>query len=541
MLKQIRKSIPYFILAMLIAGVATFLEGYVVIKVMSLFDLALDQEMESFRAIASTTIILAIFLVPLTMLLSYAKGLYKKKTLIILKSYYIESVYQKNISAFQKENNAKYISSLTNDFNTLEVNLVDTAYDVGYALASFFVGVWIMSTISPWVLLIAIIVVLLNILLSNQMTKPIAHQIKERSDMFDDYTSYIKEVLSAFQIIKSNNLIAMVKANFNKTSGEVQQKGYVIDRMSTFLFAAQNAMIFINYIIVIIVVGFLMLMGKVTMGGVVLTLQALEKIMVPLSTLGESIPKLFTVKDLIIKIEKTLQNEDDYKETIALSNFNDKIQFQEVDFSYGEGNILNNVNITLKEGGKYLIIGPSGGGKSTLLKLLRKYFPPTAGEIMLDNHPFKDIKKEDYFGLVSNIEQQVFLFEDTLRNNITLYKSYPEEEIQEAIRKSGLTDLMSKLSEGLDTMIYENGKNISGGEKSRVVIARGLLSRASIIFLDEAFASLDMQKAKEIEKNLLALEKITIINVSHVIFEETKVQYDEIFLVKNGQVKKLSA
>ncbi|MEG0387470.1 MAG: ABC transporter ATP-binding protein, partial [Niameybacter sp.] len=166
-------------------------------------------------------------------------------------------------------------------------------------------------------------------------------------------------------------------------------------------------------------------------------------------------------------------------------------------------------------------------------KLLRKYFNPTKGEILIDGKNLRDIKKQDFFAQVANVEQQVFIFEDTLRNNITLYKDYTTEEIKEAIVKSGLSDFVEALPNGLDTMIYDNGKNISGGERSRVVIARGLLAQASIIFLDEAFAALDMERAKEIEKSILALEDVTVINVSHVLFKDTSSQYDKILKVNH--------
>ena len=151
---------------------------------------------------------------------------------------------------------------------------------------------------------------------------------------------------------------------------------------------------------------------------------------------------------------------------------------------------------------------------------------------MLDGKPLNRIKKEDYFSLIANVEQQVFIFEDTLRNNITLYKEYSEKEIQQAIEVAGLSTFVQNLPNGLDTMIYDNGKNISGGERSRIVIARAMLAKASILFMDEAFAALDMERAREIEQTILNLKNITVINVSHVIFKDTKSQYDKVFHVK---------
>lgn len=235
-------------------------------------------------------------------------------------------------------------------------------------------------------------------------------------------------------------------------------------------------------------------------------------------------------------MDDSLKNHDDYDETIHLDLFGNSIELRDISFSYGESEILKDVNLDLIKGEKYLVVGPSGGGKSTLLKLLRKYFNPTKGEILIDGKNLKDVKKSSYFNNISNVEQQVFLFEDTLKNNITLYKEYSEEEINLAIKRAGLMDFVEGLQDGIETMIYDNGKNISGGERSRVAIARGLLSKSDIIFLDEAFASLDSKVAKEIENTLLDLEGVTIVNVSHVIFDETKNRYDKVFVVKNKAV-----
>ena len=183
-----------------------------------------------------------------------------------------------------------------------------------------------------------------------------------------------------------------------------------------------------------------------------------------------------------------------------------------------------------------MLVGPSGGGKSTLLRLLRKYFLPQNGEILIDEIPLKDIRKDQYFANIANIEQNVFIFEDTARNNLTLYKEYDEADIERAIEMAGLKEFVSGLPEGLDTVIYDNGKNISGGERSRIAIARGLLNNAEIMFLDEPFANLDAETAAAIEKNILDLPGVTVINVSHVVFRENQDRYDGRYLVSEKKV-----
>ena len=119
---------------------------------------------------------------------------------------------------------------------------------------------------------------------------------------------------------------------------------------------------------------------------------------------------------------------------------------------------------------------------------------------------------------MANVEQHIFLFEDSLRNNLTLYKNYSDEELNAAIEAAGLNDFVLKQPDGLEQLILDNGKNVSGGEKARIAIARGLLRQSDILLLDEAFASLDDEVAKSIEQRLLALDDVTVIQVSHVVF-----------------------
>jgi ATP-binding cassette subfamily C protein len=242
------------------------------------------------------------------------------------------------------------------------------------------------------------------------------------------------------------------------------------------------------------------------------------------------------VKAIFQRLDQSLEIKDQYRESIPFHTLKQTIAFQDVSFSYDDMPVLEDVNFSLQKGQKYLVIGPSGGGKSTVLRLLRKYLNPSQGFITVDDAILKDIIKTDYFSKIAHIEQNVFLFEDTLRNNLTLFKDYSDEHIHQAIARAGLKEFVSSNPEGLEYMLYDNGKNVSGGEKSRIAIARGLLNNAEIMLLDEAFASLDYDRVKDIETTLLNLEDITLINVSHVIVPENKARYDAILMVANLSV-----
>jgi len=534
MLKKYAKILPYLFLALIIAAISSILFGYVTIKMMKLLDFALNGEVETMKQKAPELLLFAALLVPVGILVAISNNYYKRKANSSLKKYYITKVFNKNIAEFQKENNAKYISAMTNDFNTLEDNLITGIYSVCEGFVNFLVGIWLLSTVDARMILLALVLIIINLILSIVTRKPIKKAYKERSDLFDGYTSYIKEILSAFHIVKNYNLQDKVTEDYYHKSDEIQHKGFVIERMLSYIYSFQHLFVNGSLYGVISGIGYLAVVGKVTPGGLLLVVEGIQRMMWPLFNISENLPKLFSSGDLIKKIEKTLENTDTYVETVDLPEFKKEIEFKDVEFCYEDEEqlILSDINLRVKKNGKYLIVGPSGGGKSTLLKLFRKYFNPTGGKVFIDGYDLRDVKRDQYFKLVANIEQQVFIFEDTIKNNITLYKEYSNQEIADAISASGLTEFVNQKPEGLNSIIYDNGKNISGGERSRIVIARALLNKASILFMDEAFASLDMERAREIEKTILGLKDITVINVSHVIFKDTRELYDRVVTVR---------
>jgi ATP-binding cassette subfamily B protein len=536
MKKSISRSWPYLLLALAVLTIVVSLEGYITIKMMTIIDAALAGQIDMLKAEAFKISIAISMTLIFGILASYTRGLYLYKSLVNIKMDYVEGLFGKNINEFQAENNAIYLSAITNDMNSIEKNYFEGIYSVGNSFIAFIVAFIVIASVSPMALFLGASISIVSGLLAIVVAKPLQRHEKQRSDLFQGYTSYIKEVLSAFQIVKANNLDDKVREDFSNKSKDIQEKRFIIDRIHTYILSLQSFLMNGSFIVIMIITCLMALRGTITAGAVILIINNMSRVIYPLRELGEWFPKIFSVKGIFEKMDASLQNQENYLETIGMDAFNECIEFKDVSFAYGDKVVLSNINLSLKRSEKYLIIGPSGGGKSTLLKLLRKYFNPTKGQILIDGKNLKDIKKRDYFNILANIEQEVFLFEDSLRNNICLYKEYGEDEIELAIERAGLSQFVKSLPEGLDTMIYDNGKNISGGERSRVAIARGLLAKSDIIFLDEAFASLDAQVAREIEETLLELEDITIVNVSHVLFEETKDRYDKVLVVKDKSV-----
>jgi ATP-binding cassette subfamily C protein len=493
--------------------------------------------MSGFATYATDLAILLSAQIPLRLLFSFLRGRFIKNTLLKMKTEYIKKVFGKNINEFNKENNAKYISALTNDFNLIEIDYITGILKVLEGITNFLTGVIIIIIISPIILAVGIFVILVSVAISSIATRPVKKKNKERSTLLEEYSAFTKEVLSAFNIIKTNDLETRVSETFKKQSDKVQSKQYQIDKLISFVYALNNVNFGFTVFALLLTVSYLAITGIATIASVVVIIQNTFNIVGPIAELAEALPKIITSNALFEKIDASLKNVEDYKETKSFDGFKKKIELKNVSFSYDNDLVLDDITLSFEKGKKYLVVGPSGGGKSTILRLLRKYFNPAKGTILIDGVNLKDIKKVDYFNKIANIEQQVFLFEDTLKNNLTLYKNYTNQEIMDAIKRAGLDDFLKNHAEGLKYKIVDNGKNVSGGEKSRIAIARGLLNKADIILLDEAFASLDYNKAKEIEDSILVLNNVTIINVSHVKIKENLAKYDVVYSVNNKDVK----
>jgi len=536
MRKSILKAVPILIIAGIIATLGFIVDGLMSLQMMKAIDAVTQMDREAFQNQILLLFGFALLFVPINLGVAFFKGLYKRRAIVYAKRHYMEKVFQKEINKFQSENTAVYLSTLTNDVANIEMNYIDGIFEVVINVMNFIVGIFIIAYVSPIALVAGLVLGVVGTIISIVMSKPLQMHQEHRSAFYTTYTSYIKEFLSAFHIIKSNNLYCKVKADFYKKSEDIQEKGYQIDKIISYISAMQTFMMYFMMYGLLSFSVFLAIRGDLSLGGVVLIVNNTEKIMFPLMQISEWLPKIISSKGIFNKIQLLLDDNVNNEETIAISEFEQAIHFDRVSFSYETQEVLSNVSFKLNKGEKYLIVGPSGGGKSTLLKLIRKYFNPLNGDIKIDNQDIRQITKETYFQQLANIEQQVFIFEDTVKNNLCLYKNYSDLELQLAIKRAGLSDFVESHPDGLDHMLYDNGKNISGGEKSRIAIARGLLQHAKIIILDEAFASLDSSIAREIEKTLLALEDVTVINVSHVIFEESKKSYDQVFMVKNKGV-----
>lgn len=213
------------------------------------------------------------------------------------------------------------------------------------------------------------------------------------------------------------------------------------------------------------------------------------------------------------------------------------IRFEHVSFAYQDKEVLHDINITLPKNSLTALVGPSGSGKSTVMKLCARFYDPQKGCIFFNGVPMNEINPESLMSHISMVFQDVYLFQDTIRNNIRFGKTdATEEEIIAAAKKACCHDFIMRLPKGYDTLVGEGGCTLSGGEKQRISIARAMLKDAQIILLDEATASLDPENEVEVQKAIDALIKgHTVIAIAHRL--KTIKGADQIIVLDNGHIK----
>lgn len=536
MRKIINKSIPSLLVALFVGVFVYGINGYMSLLTRDVIDISFTKERIGFDEKAKMLLLMAALLLILQTLLSVCKGYYRRKSNANLKTYYISEVFKKNINEFNKDSNSKYVSHITNDLNNLDLDFIDGIFELAMAIIQFLVFIVIIGGVSKNILFIILLLGVTMAFISNRMSKPLKKLYEERSELYGKYTNYISEVLNAFRIIRVNNLFSKILGNFGEKNNQLQAKSYHIERTSTFIYALQNFTTNLTVLGVLGISVYYAIQGELTFGGVILIISNFSSLIGPFERASELYPKIVSSKTLFKTLDQSLKNTEESNEFLELNEFGCEIELVDVSFSYEDNRVLEGVNLKLEKGKKYLIVGPSGGGKSTLLKLLRKYFTPKSGKILVDGKDLSAIKKESFFKTISNVEQNVFIFDDTLRNNLTLYRDLSDESLKAAIREAGLESFIRNLPRGLETVIEDNGRNISGGERSRIAIARALLNKSEILILDEAFQSLDYETAKDIEETILNIKELTVLNVSHIIIGENKSLYDEMLFVDNRKV-----
>lgn len=458
------------------------------------------------------------------------------KAMAQYKTYVFERLSQKSISAFSGENSGLYISALSNDAAFIESNYVSSLFDIIQQCLLFAAALTMMLIYNPLLTLVSVGLSALPILVSLLAGNRMEMAEKRVSDLNENYMSTLKDCLTGFSVIKSFRAELQMCRLFAEEVRKVANAKEKSKKLSIIVSMCSSIAGIVVQLGVFLVGAWLSLSGRgVTAGTVLLFVQLLNYVLNPIGAIPTYLARRKAAKALIEKLANALEEnvrEDGINEKHTL---NIGIHLSDVSFGYEEGkSILHDLNYDFDAGKHYAIVGASGSGKSTLLNLLMGSHSDYTGEITYDDMELRSIGGESLYGMVSLIQQNVFIFNASIRDNITMFANFRNEEVERAIAMSGLNELI--VQRGAEYLCGENGSGLSGGEKQRISIARSLLKNAQVLLVDEATAALDAETAYKVSNAVLSLKGITSIVVTHSLDKNLLKQYDGILALKNGSI-----
>lgn len=447
-----------------------------------------------------------------------------------------KSILDRDYREFSKEKSGKFISILTENMKKIEQDYLHQYFNISknislmiFSLVAMFIGNWFLT-------LLVIIASIIPMMISGFIGQKSASL--QNSSMIADqkYLAKVKDILAGFLVIKSFNVKEAIRQDYKNESEKLDE---IYFRKEKFDVLANVISQLSGMIVFLVAFGggmYLVFGGHTTIGSVTAIVQLVNFVVMPLNEIGMGMSKFregqatlnsFEVKDVIeLQTGKTKEY------------FDDVISFSNVDFSYpnAEEKIFNHLSLQIKKGEKIAIVGMSGSGKSTLLNLLLRFYDVTSGYISIDNQDLQAISAESLYNLMTIVQQDVYIFDDTLKANITLSQSFTEDDIKKAVQQSGLESYILENELGLQTSCGENGSNLSGGERQRLSIARALIRKTPILLLDEATSSLDNQVTTEIENSILEIQDLTVLVVTHKLNKSMLKKYNRILFMKNGVI-----
>lgn len=530
------KNRIWFIMTILFKTLQTVAALGVAILLSILIDIINTQQVDALYKMLFVSIGYAFVVGIITWLSMIIEAKFRKNAVYTIRKDLMNGVLNKNIVEFQKENSARYISLFNHNLTVMEENYIKNIVDIFGSITMIILVVILLFALNWMVAIVAILFSIIPSVIPQVFGKRLGKAQQNISLSSSTYNTSIKDIFHGFDVIKSYAIKDRVKEEHDRYANQLETDKKKNAVLMGKLFGITNfASISVQFIIILFA-GILATKGYITLGNIIAITQLSGQAITPAFALSSKFGFLKSVKDInkeildMIKVQKLVESE---QSDIQLT---EKISVKDLSFRYEDREILKDINLTIMRNKKYAIVGPSGCGKSTLLKLLLHYYDDYAGDICIDEHNYSNISAEGVHKLCSFLQQSVFLFDDTIRNNITLFETVDKQKLDEIIHKAGLDQLMLSLPNGIDTKVGECGNLLSGGERQRIAIARSLLKGSAVLLLDEATSALDNETANYIENTILNMDDITSIVITHRLTESTLKQYDEIVVMENGKI-----
>lgn len=541
--KQLRgqffyKNIPIFCLAVFAALAAGSLNLILSWIIQQLMDTAAGKSGAlSFRTLLLISAGFVLLCAGLSLLNYASQPCFLERAMRQYKDFAFKKLIGKSISSFRDESAAGYLSALTNDAASIETNYLAQMLAMITKAVTFVGALLLMCRYSLLMTAIAAgltVLPLIASLLTGSRLQAVESRVSERNG---EFTAALSDCLAGFTVVKNFRAEREIFRLFAQSNKALEHEKFTGRRIKT-LVGMIGAVTGIFAQLGVFIAGVYLSMkgGSMTPGAVVLFVNLMNFIISPIAELPGLLACRKAALGLVDKLAAALERSSSREGSETLNRLEHGIRLENVSFAYEPGKtVLHGINAEFEAGKAYALVGGSGSGKSTLLNLLMAAETNYSGHILADGIELSDISTESLYGTIAAIQQNVFVFNASIKDNVSMFRDFPKTEMDEAIARAHLGALIRERGE--DYLCGENGSGLSGGEKQRISIARSLLKKSSVLLADEVTAALDAQTAHRVSSDILDLQGITRIVVTHTLEESLLRRYDKIFVLRGGRIE----
>ena len=517
-------------------------EGYIVLQVMQiagtvgvalLLNWMIDNVVASIQTGATDNlyqgvlvcVIYSVVLGTLILFSGIAKAYVIRNAMLHLRCDVTDGIMRMKIAEFKKRNAAEYISVMNQNMSALEENYYKNGLTIFENIVSMVFAVAMLVMLNPIVAAISLILMSIPSFIPQLFGKKLAAATGRIVSKTASYNVSIKDLFQGFSVVKGYHVENKMKEINGQSASDMENSKKNMSVLMAVVYCFANASGVAVQFLVITIAGILAIRGYLTVGSIIAVTQLTGQVIAPAFQLSAKITQLRSTKPIQDEMLSIISNPED---TRSANGCRKEIELKDVSFAYEENNVLSDVNCVFEQGKHYAIIGKSGSGKSTLLNLVGGVTEVSSGQMTVDG--------ADAYVDAAMMGQEVFLFDRTIRDNVSLFGEYTDQQIQDAIVRAGLSELVDGLPEGMYTVVEENGARFSGGERQRIALARALLHGKDTILLDETTSALDSETAGRVETTLSEMKDTTIISITHRTEERILSKYDNIIVLDRGKV-----
>lgn len=535
MLRYYKRHIGW-VAAALIFGIATqLLTPFSAIMEQRMIDLVISGDMEGFRGALWMAGAVVVSVALCYFFSGVARKGFEAKFAETLRNDLYDGIMGRNLVQFEEKDTAEYLSFVTSNASGLAGNLgTNIFYLICYGIAAIVV-LGIMFYYSPLLAGASLVCGLVSMVLPLRFNKKLQELLMVRVEKNAAMSVQLKEALNGHEVISSFGVLSRLRERFVKANAQVTETdcrmGVTLSELENVGQVMDRAAWFVNFLLA----GTMAARGDISVGTLVMFVSLFGYFSTCLTLYAQILPLILSQKKNIQMVLGIIDGRGAEFAGREEAAFEDRLQVSDLSFRYApDVPVLEHLDLTLYKNEKMALIGPSGCGKSTLIKLISGNYADYTGAIRYDGTELHDLDNRKLRDLVTVIHQNTFLFNDTLRFNICLGEEFSEEELQRALHLSGVDRFLPSVAGGLDGSCGENGGHLSGGQRQRIALARALIRGVKMLILDEGVSAIDVAAANEIEGELLDMEELTLLTITHRIRDGLMERYDRVLEMKDG-------